>query len=338
MDKFLGGLTSFVLGDCIGFPYESHKSHFEFTPIITKQKFSFNRFKNEYTEYPLGCISDDTELLLALMDSVLELNEYNEENTILKYIEVATYCKTIGKNTRELFKGIKTIKGFRKRYDNKFGKTIEINSWTQSNGALMRCFPLIYSIDSDIITDCMITNPSPVCVFTNLIYLEMCKTALETSNYNKIIHSGQNKINQLLLKKFESNQPIWDSYVYNHVNEFINPIQDVFNDAIKKIPRNINGFKKGWCLNSFYCAIYVLDMHDINEAFEWIIKGNYNSDTDTNCAIAGALLGCRLGYKKIMKSNLTKTNWKIINETIDGNFISFGKRYFEDILAEKIES
>jgi hypothetical protein len=47
----------------------------------------------------------------------------------------------------------------------------------------------------------------------------------------------------------------------------------------------------------------------------FIIGQHLDSDTDTNGAIAGAILGLRFGYTKLLEDNITAENIRLIRNT-----------------------
>ena len=69
--------------------------------------------------------------------------------------------------------------------------------------------------------------------------------------------------------------------------------------------------QKGWVLRAFYCVLVALKFKDnLRSFFSWVIK--QGGDTDTNAAIAGAIIGAKHGYDLIMKDDITKNNWEIV--------------------------
>ena len=76
--------------------------------------------------------------------------------------------------------------------------------------------------------------------------------------------------------------------------------------------RNVDGKNKGWVLNALYCGFYALNMRNTgyNTRIEWVIRKG--GDTDTNGAIAGALLGAHVGYKELCYEHPTDDNIKTI--------------------------
>lgn len=86
--------------------------------------------------------------------------------------------------------------------------------------------------------------------------------------------------------------------------------------ATKSVLPEVSGKSKGWVLSSFYCALVALMyFYSFEQAMKYIISIP-DSDTDTNAAIAGALLGCIMGFDGLSKEYITKDN---IDKIIDSN-------------------
>ena len=76
----------------------------------------------------------------------------------------------------------------------------------------------------------------------------------------------------------------------NIVNQIIT---DIFNDKKRDIVT-----PKGWVCSAFYiCFETLLKNMNYQDSMDYIIN-HKGSDTDTNAAITGALIGGMLGYKK----------------------------------------
>lgn len=304
-DKIRGMIIGGALGDALGVPHEFICNRdTKFTGVLEHRGFMITRWQGK-KELEIGQVSDDTEMTLALLQTIVNDETYIRENIILAYMEWANSGGwMMGKNTRALLKGVKTIKGYEKRME----KILELpeDQRSQSNGFLMRCSPLalIPEDDSDCLIDdsfieldASITNPNKVCIECSQIYIKCIKLALQDTDINEIFNT-----------------------VYKMSKTMSDEIRDVFRQIRKKETRNIR-INKGWCCHGLYCALYVMlnfressreDYCDrYNRAMEWIIN-HPGSDTDTNAAIAGSLLGALIGFKELKKNPITKKNIKIM--------------------------
>lgn len=268
-DKIKGIIIGCALGDALGAPHEFTYQNVKYSgklehKIILKTGSYYNRIIKKSV---VGQFTDDTEMMLILVDEII--NGYRTKKVIKSYIDWVSHGWFMGRNTRALFKGIKTVNGYRKRKNKILQKPI--NEWTQSNGALMRCAILSLIDEKYVIKDCKITNPHPVCIDTNILYTRLIRKYLNPNI------------------KFKE---------YTYCPEVLNIIKQV-DSGIKK---NIKGFDKGWCLHGLYCALYCDKYFDnYKDALDYIIK--LGGDTDTNGAIVGALLGAKYGFQHIYQYN-----------------------------------
>ena len=285
-DKIRGVFTGVALGDALGAPHEFryHKSNI-YTGNLKHRYKLINRWRGP-KEMVIGQTTDDTEMTLTLARSLIRYGKYNEEDVILNYEQWATGTTMLGINTRTLFKNIKTVKGFRKRWEKKFSD-LEAREKNQSNGSLMRCSPLAFIFDdAATVQDCSLTNPSSVNIESNLAYVRAVR----------LLVLGHDK-----------------NVVFEHVLEQVkNPdVRIVLNQAKNNEKRDVTRIGKGWVLHALYCAFWALiNGNDYQTTIDHIIR--LSGDTDTNAAIAGAMLGASMGYIEMMKEEKTPRNLHIL--------------------------
>lgn len=135
--KIFGMVFGHALGDALGAPSEfpviqDYTGKLEFRIIRVAKPF----FKIPERTSVVGQITDDTEMAMVLANV---LNKgYTKQDAALAYMKWSnSNVPFLGKNTKNLFKGVKTYRGYIKRYE-KFS-----NPDNQSNGPLMRCYPLV---------------------------------------------------------------------------------------------------------------------------------------------------------------------------------------------------
>jgi ADP-ribosyl-[dinitrogen reductase] hydrolase len=306
-NKIFGMFIGASLGDALGAPHEFKWQTDIYTgeliyPLSSKVGSYYDR---KLFTGVIGQITDDTEMALLITRGLLKNDIYDRDFMIAEYMEWANYniYPFLGYNIRSLFKGIKTRRG----YDNRIKKqgTYEIDKLTQSNGCLMRCYPLVFETEEIQITDCKLTNLSPLCIEVNLIYLSILK--------------------HILLKK--------KSITLNFKTRIV---RDVYLDAVNKKHRNVTGKTKGWILHAFWCAIYAWKHYkSYKDGIDWVIT--LGGDTDTNASIAGALLGAKYGFDRIYKESSNNVDI-LLNANPDlGNFPRKCKYRVSDIkeLVEK---
>ena len=283
-NKFISIIgTGHLLGDCLGIQYETkinRKRQF-FLNIMYNPR-TFNRFQGEKSAV-LGQWSDDTEMALCILNALQE-NDYYYDKTIIikKYIEWANSNPLgMGKNTKKLFYRIKKIDGYYKRVQNNALQSIPIS---QSNGSLMRAFPLIFAKNCDeaIIEDVKLTNNNEINIECSKIYISILR-----SLYNKT--------------PLEFNSDI----------EIItNIIKYAKSDADSRmIQMKFDLKKSGWVVYSLYFAIYAaLVKLSYLDIYEQILE--LKIDPDTNGAISGAVIAMRF-QESFMNNNLV-CYWKNI--------------------------
>jgi ADP-ribosyl-[dinitrogen reductase] hydrolase len=275
-DKVYGLLIGAATGDALGSPHEFQ--NLQYTGKFVHRARHFRRFQNIYLLYAMGQVTDDTEMSLCL-SRVLAKGPYSRSEAITQYLQWANdNTHSMGCNTRALFKGIKTLKGYEGRSKKQFADPDRLG---QSNGALMRCAILACREDymETAVLDCQITNPDPICVQVNQVYLTMVRRALlftDTPSLEARTHI------------FEAGQKL----------ATLPELQSILATALKGEDRDVRGKTKGWCLHAFYCMAYaLLHCSSYKMAIDWAIRKG--GDTDTNACIVGALWGALEGYEKM---------------------------------------
>lgn len=288
LDRLAGMMIAHAVGDALGAPHEfktqRHNVYTGYLYIAPEFVFRSGRRKDVIGQY-----TDDHEETLCIIRSAIERGRYDRDAILLKYMDWAKGSKALGKNTRALFKGVKTIAGYQSRYDKIF-KDTDQSTWTQSNGSLMRCSPLAFLLPPEnIVTDCMLTNPHPVNINSNVVYCYMIKWSALGYPKDAILSTilGSNLI--------------------------ITEIKEVILQATsnKLFTRDVKEIGKGWVLHGLYCAVWGwYHFNSYQEPIDAIIMAG--GDTDTNAAIAGALIGVTLGYERLLKEERTNYNIKMV--------------------------
>lgn len=279
LDKIRGALWGVVLGDVLGHPYEFRGG---------------KEYKDEIVqngEMKLGTVSDDTEMMLACFRSLFNNRgdlDYDVSNTVYYYTHWATSEPwDIGYNTRTLFSN--PIDKYMLYYNASMKniKNSPSSTWSQSNGCLMRCAPLILFNFERMVwrDDCALSNPHPICLEASDLYFEMLYMLL-----------GVRSRKSLSL----------DWSVTSCIREAISQV-------LNGEDRNVR-VQRGWVVHGLYFAMkmYHNEYKTFSEGMREVIGEHLDSDTDTNAAIAGAILGCKLGYAKMNEDDVTKDNLRKI--------------------------
>jgi len=289
LDKVRGMFMGVFLGDSLGAPHEFRcNSKTSYTGILEHQGFMTTQFQGR-KELCVGQVTDDSELTLALLRTIIQDHGYNKNNVIMSYLRWANSGGwMLGKNTRVLLKGVTTLKS----YQNRINKILQqpMAERSQSNGAMMRCSPLALLYDNTpVVEDVQITNPNLVCIDCNLVYISALRLALQGFDGITIFNS---------IKSLAQTEEVRSVLIQVENREF----------------RNISE-NKGWCLHALWCAMVVItSFNNYSEAMNWVITSQQGSDTDTNACISGALLGAILGFQKLQEEPHTARNITILLE------------------------
>ena len=286
-DRLKGMFVGVFLGDALGAPHERREDRDNvYTGKLEHTSSRFNRFTGVTTVTPVGAITDDSEMTLALLNSIIAWKDYYDDSAIQSYLDwAASGCDSMGKNTRAMLKSSKKGVALGKRgYKSRHDKCLETpeNERSKGNGTLMRATPLVLSKNylKASIDDARMTNPTRVNEECNIIYVSTL-------------------IDILLGKSTEL------------VQEYF--CRDVWNIYSNRRERDVSGADKGYVLYGLHFALMAAN-YDLRtpEPYstlmgEIIRKGG---DTDTNAAIAGGVLGARLGFEAMMKEDITRSNFE----------------------------
>lgn len=280
LDRVRGMIAGGALGDALGAPHEFYCNRsVPYTGILEHKAFHISRFQG-LRENVVGQITDDTEMTLALARSLVRQDGYKQEDAILSYLDWANSGGwMMGRNTRTLLRGVHTVHGYERRMTKVHETAMENRS--QSNGPLMRCAPLaVLSTNDHVIVDCDITNPHPIVEECCLLHVNAIRLALQ----------GKTK------------DEIWAATTSQTPE-----VADVLRQVSIREQRDVST-NKGWCLHGTWCEFMALTCFDTyHDAIDWVIS-HPGSDTDTNAAIAGSLLGAYYGYEAMRSDDRTRYN------------------------------
>jgi ADP-ribosyl-[dinitrogen reductase] hydrolase len=301
-NKLLGMFYGVALGDALGVPTEFYRitPKMIYSPYINEIPFEI-KFQFASIKVPARSVSDDTEMTIALLESIVSNNfNYNKDDVIKYYMKFANTCFMLGKNTRKLFKGIKTLNG----YENRFNKLTDIEKENmQSNGSLMRATPLVLVGVSNIAIDTYLSNPNVINYYCNLIYIQILKVLLTTGSIDHVKEVCKNYINSNTTPEV--------------VKKCLLDVLPCGAELNSNNQRDITGKIKGWVCSSLYISLYTLFHYDtFEEAMNFVIEKHPGSDTDTNASITGALFGAMLGLEKMKSEKITNKNIELLKDEL----------------------
>jgi ADP-ribosylglycohydrolase len=287
-NKICGAIYGQFIGDSLGTFYEFKSSNN--CKDLIKKNLTLNYFLPIIGGGPFnvvaGQVTDDTELAMGLLYGILENGFYKKECIAQKYIKwFKSEPFDIGNTTYNAFNGANT-------YNDLIRNSQKHNLQSLSNGCLMRVSPLgIYGLllPDEILfqyckEDTMMTNPHPIAIDAVQVYCIAIKTALMTSDkvtiFDKACDTAKTKIVQTILADSLTNP----DPVVTTKKTFVKTDSDAM------------GYLGIALQNAFY---ELLNGKSFYESMLNIVSRG--GDTDTNCCIAGALLGAYYGILKMPK-------------------------------------
>ena len=288
-DRIKGMIVGGALGDALGAPHEFRTSSAVYTGRLEHEATFFNRFTRTTTRIQVGQITDDTEMMLIIARRLIEDGEYVMDNVLLDYMKWANHKTTfaMGRNTRNLFKGVKTLRG----YENRVRKFADPNC--QSNGSLMRAGIFFLRPLEEALEDVRATNDNEVNLEVARIYHTLGSMALRGASKDELLDALE--------------------------GDWLEEVTIAMEEAIEGVERDIVK-SKGWVLHGLYVALYSLFQFDDYKSAIDRFAGYLGSDTDTNACIAGWLLGAYYGYEHIVSSERENVNILLECTTSEGDY------------------
>jgi ADP-ribosyl-[dinitrogen reductase] hydrolase len=287
-DRVRGMLLGEALGDALGAPHEFRNQVpiERYTGILEHPLWVVRRFQGGRLTGSVGQTTDDTELTIALAGVLAENRAYRREDAISAYLSWANAgkCRFMGYNTRKLFVGVKTIRGYLMRWDAL--RAQPSTAWSQSNGCLMRCSPLAVLPESEwreaATADCLLTNFHPNCLGAVLAYVRALRELLQGAT---------------------PWQATTKALTETDAADVVEAIAAGRDQQVRRVD-----FDKGWVVHAIYCAF--LALNDCRTSFQDRIDRVVRlcGDTDTNAAIAGALTGVLCGELAMRAETRTGVN------------------------------
>lgn len=310
-------IAGLAVGDALGSPWEFTRSAAPSNAGTNLQPFIWGPYHGHgpYVS-ALGQVTDDTEMTLVLARSLARNGGWRRNDVIQSYINWINSktiidgkkygMRMVGRNTKFLFKGITQVKSFEVRWCK--NTLAPLDQWTQSNGAMMRCSPLVVlnTRSFDIINDVSLTNPHPNCVGTNALYLSVLRHVISSSN----VQSSRSVFRSAILRG-----------LYEVEDMITDEVAEIVRNIVKGNHRSLNGRNKGWCLNgldaAFRAAWFAVQNDSNIGIYQKLIQYTIQrgGDTDTTGAITGALIGAFDGYDRLRQDPWFRECWNTVRQS-----------------------
>lgn len=308
MDKRRGGIYGFCIGDAMGVPAEfNSREALRINPIMNMQPC-------EKPNLPAGTWSDDSSMMLCLMDSLAEGLDYDD--MMIKYYRWFSYgeytpcgfCFDIGNTTRKAI------------YDFARGKpALECGGaaeWDNGNGSLMRCLPLalyLQSIKDEEKRMQIIHNVSSVthahkrshiaCSIYTVLAMELIR--------GKSREEAMSAVNRCF--RYYKNKPEYKSEL-GHFRAV-----EGLSDFVLRDENYISS--TGYVVSTLEAALWCF--YNTHSYRACVLRAiNLGDDADTVAALAGGLAGIYYGYESIPAEWAEALQGKAIIDRISSKFFN----------------
>jgi ADP-ribosyl-[dinitrogen reductase] hydrolase len=265
-DRLRGVAVGAAIGDALGMPLE-------FGPAIPPDRLVRDM---QPGRLPAGAFTDDTEMALALAESLLAQRPLDSENLAQRF--VAWYRAgppDIGRQTRLVLKRISRGEP----WDAAVAAVQAENPWSAGNGSVMRCWPvaLAHWDDFDALLaasrlQSQVTHPHSECVagsaFVNLVIYHLVHGAEPQAAVSRALDGA----------------------------DLPTALRQVIEEAPAK--RRADLPNTGWVRHTLGSAVWgLLTTESFEEAIVQVV--NLGDDADTAGAVVGALAGAAYGLDAI---------------------------------------
>lgn len=316
------GLLGFAVGDAFGVPVE-----FMSRDQVRKVKLNDmvgkdtpNMFNSRWGQTIVsGSYSDDTAMILATMDSMIEnngkINNQSIMNNFLQWIMKGKYSsmdfsfgigQIILKSLQKYYSGVEPLQcGGKEFMDN-------------GNGSLMRIFPFsIYCIVNNLTEEetvkvisegSQLTHASDISKMSCFIYTEFLKNIIFTKNPIEAIKSIRN----IDYSKYFSKEAINE-----HKTLLSNGFTYMNDEKIRE---------SGYVVDTLISALYsIIKTKNYEDAIKMAVNLGY--DTDTVAGITGSIAGILYGGKAIPERWISKLKKRDYLEDFANRFNSMISEY-----------
>ena len=274
-NMFLGA----AYGDAAGAPFEvigaGGAAAVVFDGTFSQSRTFTDRYRKIDTVFGPGFVTDDTSMCFVARNVVDE--GWTREKAILAYQAWAasSFGRFMGKNTRALFGGVKTMKGYETRVAKQNAEA------SQGNGCLMRtpAFATLSSLKRCLKAsreDCFLTNPNEEslrCCDVQVTMLYCALQGMEAADIWKFVQ-----------EKFADFGPVASVVAKTSLDK------GDYSPSIRKT--------KGWVSVAVFCSVWALRKIvsgcNPEDVLKFVVQKSL--DSDSTGSITGALVGA-LGHE-----------------------------------------
>jgi len=265
-DRLRGVAVGAAIGDALGMPLE-------FGPAIPPDQLVRTM---QSGRLPAGAFTDDTEMALALAESLLAHRPLDPADLAQRFVAWYRAGPTdIGRQTRLVLKRISRGEP----WDAAVASVQAENPWSAGNGSVMRCWPVALAhwddftaLLADSRLQSQVTHPHPECVagsaFVNLVIYHLAHGAEPQAAVSQALDGAD--------------------------------LPAALRQAIAEAPakRRADLPNSGWVRHTLESAIWgLLTTNSFEEAVVQVV--NLGDDADTAGAVVGALAGATYGLSAI---------------------------------------
>lgn len=276
-----------LIGDSLGAQVEFRTCQ-EITHTRPRGQYQWGLADGGVWNILAGQPTDDSELAMMLARSIVASEGYSQEHTAQAYAYwLDSEPFDVGSTTsRALYPA---LNAFAKKQSASQAALSSASTGSQANGSVMRVSPLgIYGWRASVADllhavelDSTLTHPHPICVHGAQVFAATIAFAIREQS-----KQGQHPVKPRDIFLFAKN--LAHSLQYSEISEIFADIEKYEN-----LPA-LDGNNQGWVRLALHNAFYEL-FHEVNPSDALIRTAERGGDTDTNCAIAGALLGSVYG-------------------------------------------
>lgn len=310
-EKFLSSFYGFVVGDALGVPYEfRYRGTFQVSDMASYGTWN----------QPAGTWSDDTSMTLALMEN---LSEKGDWRTLMEKF-VAFRDEGAYTPFQKAFDVGNTCAQAILRFELGFSplEAGSIDETANGNGALMRVFPLAFSLyeetdfyrRSDIIRECTrLTHGHLRSQVASVLYCELIRNLLQGMALGEAMQeTGKN-----FVRYYNGSTDLMSEYE-NHFE------RDLIEDKQNKAAPNSTAY----VVDTFSAALWCLQNTNSYQA-AILTAVNLGGDTDTTAAVTGTLAGILYGGEVIPE------NWRKSLQN-DQLLKTISQRFCDTVLSQRI--